>query len=301
MKIIVTHASPDLDAITSVWLIKKFLPGWQGAGIKFVSAGSRFIPLDKNNKDVIETMGTDEIIHVDTGLGMLDHHQVNNSDICASSLTWDFLKNEIAKSNPQFIKEDKWRHKNEALTRITTVVTKIDNFKEVYWPDPLADYFELSLLSIIDGLKFEKQGQDIYFIDFISNCLDAILHNFENRIWAEQEIKDKGKEFITKYGKALGIETINDSVIKLAQKMGYVIVVRKDPRKGYVRIKALPKKDKLDIDLTLAFEKLSKIDPDATWFLHVSKKMLLNGTPKNPKMKPTKLPLDDIMETLKTI
>jgi hypothetical protein len=43
------------------------------------------------------------------------------------------------------------------------------------------------------------------------------------------------------------------------------------------------------------------MDPQATWFLHVSKKMLLNGSPKNPKMKPTKLPLNDIIEVLKTI
>ncbi len=301
MKIIVTHASSDLDAITSVWLIKKFLPGWQDAHLKFVSAGDRITPLDKNLNTPIEKIGKDEVIHVDTGLGPFDHHQVNNSEICASSLVWDYLKKEIEEKNPKAKGENKWKYKKEALERITKVITKIDNFKEVYWPDPLADYFELSLLSIVDGLKFERAGDELYSINFISKCLDAILHNFENRIWAENELEKKGKEFQTKYGKALGIETINDSVIKLAQKKGFVIVVRKDPRKGYVRIKALPKKESLDIDLTLAFEKLSKIDPNATWFLHISKKMLLNGTPKNPKMKPTKLSLDDIIETLKTL
>ena len=41
MKIIVTHASPDMDAITSVWLIRKFLPGWEDAKIQFVPAGER--------------------------------------------------------------------------------------------------------------------------------------------------------------------------------------------------------------------------------------------------------------------
>ncbi len=301
MKIIVTHASADLDAIASVWLIRKFLPGWQDVSLKFVSAGDRIIPLDKKLDTPIERTGKDEIIHVDTGLGIFDHHQVNNPEICASSLVWDFLIKEIEEKNPQFASENKWKYKKEALGRIIEVITKIDNFKEVYWPNPLADYFELSLLSIADGLKLEKPGDDIYSVNFISECLDAILHNFENRIWAEKELEKKGKEFQTKFGKALGIETINDSVIKIAQKRGYVIVVRKDPRKGYVRIKALPKKDNLDIDLTLAFEKLSKIDPNATWFLHISKKMLLNGTPKNPKMRPTKLSLDAIIETLKTI
>jgi hypothetical protein len=56
-----------------------------------------------------------------------------------------------------------------------------------------------------------------------------------------------------------------------------------------------------DIDLTLVYEKLKKMDPQATWFLHVSKKMLLNGTPKNPKMIPTKLSLNDIVKVLEKI
>ena len=85
--------------------------------------------------------------------------------------------------------------------------------------------------------------------------------------------------------------------------MGYVIVARRDPRKGYLRIKTKPNKNDGDkgIDLTLVCEQFKKMDPDATWFLHVSKKMLLNGSPKNPKMKPTKLPLNAIIEVLKTI
>jgi nanoRNase/pAp phosphatase (c-di-AMP/oligoRNAs hydrolase) len=41
MKIIVAHISPDWDAITSVWLIKKYLSGWQEATVKFVPAGQR--------------------------------------------------------------------------------------------------------------------------------------------------------------------------------------------------------------------------------------------------------------------
>ncbi len=94
----------------------------------------------------------------------------------------------------------------------------------------------------------------------------------------------------------MGLETINDDVIKMAQMMGNAVVLRKDPRKGYVRIKASPA---FDVDLTNTYEQLKKMDPEATWFLHVSKKMLLNGTPKNPKMVPTKLSLDQIISVLK--
>ena len=133
-------------------------------------------------------------------------------------------------------------------------------------------------------------------------CLDAMVHNFEGRIWAEKEIADKGIPFRIKAGKAMAFETVNDGVLKLAQKMGYLLVIRKDPRKGYVRIKVRPESGPEDnLDLTLAYEKLKEIDPEATWFLHVSKKMLLNGTPKNPKMIPSKLSLQEIINVIKEI
>ena len=41
MKIVVTHTAPDWDAIGSVWLIKRYLPGWQDAKVEFVPAGTR--------------------------------------------------------------------------------------------------------------------------------------------------------------------------------------------------------------------------------------------------------------------
>lgn len=302
MKIIVTHMSPDWDAIGSVWIIKKFLPGWQDADVKFVPAGQRLSNSKlktKNLKDPIELIGEDEVIHVDTGLTPLDHHQTQDRNISAASLCWDYVQR-IENAGKKLTAEH-----IEAVSRIIKIIVDTDHFKEVFWKDPAADYHELSFLGLLEGLKFEKQNQDDYYVEFGIKCLNSFLHTFENRIWAEREIQEKGIAFETQYGKGMGFETLNDTVLKLAQKMGYVLVVRKDPRKGYVRIKARPssedQKDGKNIDLTLAYEQLSKIDPDATWFLHVSKKMLLNGTPKNPKMRPTKLKLSDIIRVLEKI
>ena len=319
MKIIVTHASPDMDAITSVWLLKKFLPGWENSSVEFVPAGerlgsSRFIHSAGSGQssklnDPIERIGEDEVIHVDTGLGPLDHHQTSSDKVCGASLAFDYVKRtQISNLKSQI--SDRIKDRMEAVGRMVKVVVDIDHFKEVFRKDPLEDYHEFDLAAILEGLKLQFPNQDDYYVDFVSKSLDAILHQFENRIWAEKEIKENGMEFETRFGKGIGFETINDSVIKLAQKMEYVIVVRKDPRKGYVRIKASPssesqkskvKSQNKGIDLTLVYEKLSKMDPDATWFLHVSKKMLLNGSVKNPKMRPTKLSLSDIIGVLKKI
>jgi len=297
MKIVVTHSSPDMDAITSVWLIKKFLPNWNDASVKFVPAGERLQRLVNQRPasslelnassytlDAIEKIGEDEIVHVDTGLGPLDHHQTSSDKVCGASLTFDFVKEHISK------------HNVEAVERMVKVIIDVDHFKEVFRKDPLSDYHEFDLASILDGLKLQFPVQDDLYVMEISKGLDAVLHGFENRIWAEKEIKESGIKFETRFGHGMGFETINDSVVKLAQKMGYAIAARKDPRKGYVRIKVRPD---AKIDLTLAYEKFRKIDPDATWYLHISKKMLLNGSVKNPKMRPTKLKIDEIIEVLK--
>jgi hypothetical protein len=289
-----------MDAITSVWLIRKFLPGWENAGVKFVPAGERIggEPKGQSFDYVIEEIGRDEYIQADTGMGPLDHHQTQSITVCATTRTFDFIKKDLLAYKPPINPE-----KLEALERMVKYVLQVDHFQEVFRKDSLADYNDFSIVNILDGLKLQKPNQDEYYVTFISQCLDALLHDFENKIWAEREIRQNGIEFVTRWGKGLAIESINDSVVKLAQLMGYVIVARRDPRKGYLRIKARPNQNDTDkgVDLTLVSEKLRKMDPTATWFLHVSKKMLLNGSPKNPKMKPTKLPLSDIIEVLKTI
>lgn len=301
MKIIVTHSSPDMDAITSVWLIRKFLPNWSDAVVKFVPAGERIDSGKWKNDDElspIERIEDDEVVHVDTGLGPLDHHQTASDKVCGASLTWDYVKIQ----NLEFkIQNDKIKSKIEAISRMVKIVVDIDHFKEVFRKDPLADYYEFDLAGILEGLKVQFPNQDDYYVEFVSKSLDAVLHNFENRIWAEKEIAQNGQKFDTRFGKGIGLETINDSVIKLAQKMGYAIVLRKDPRKGYVRIKTVPSTDKINIDLTSVYEKLRKMDPGATWFLHISKKMLLNGSVKNPKMRPTTLSLEKIIRVLEKI
>lgn len=299
MKIVVTHASPDWDAITSVWLIKRFLPNWENAKVVFVPAGERVRGSHANETgEVIEKIGDDEVMHVDTGMGPLDHHQTDDMAVCGASRTWDYVKQ-------QHEGGERWLLKADAVERIVNIIVAIDHFQEVYWAEAAADYHEFSLLGLLEGLKYQKPGEDEFYVMFCMEALDALVYDFENRAWAEKEIKEKGVEFETKYGKGVGLETMNDTVLKLAQKMGYTVVIRKDPRSGFVRIKTLPihagSKEEKSPDFTLVYEKLSKMDPDATWYLHVSKKMLLNGTTKNPNMVPTHLSLQQIIDVVKEV
>jgi hypothetical protein len=268
MKTIVTHIGPDLDAITSIWLIKTFLPEWEEASFAFVPAGTT---LDKQPPE-----SNPEIFHVDTGFGEFDHHQTDD-DICASMLVYKKVKEEHGP--------------DPALERLIAVVNDVDHFREVFFPDPTNDAWDMTLASTIDGWRLIYPDNPIKTVTLGMEVLDGLYKTFQNKVWAEKELV-KGKEFETPWGKGVAFETTNDEVVHLAQKKGYMIAIRKDPKKGYLRIKAIPKPD---IDLTKVYEQFKIQDPQATWFLHASRHMILNGSSKNPDMKPSTLSLDTII------
>lgn len=279
MKTIVTHLSPDVDAVSSVWLLKRFLPAWKDAQVAFVPAGKTLHddPPDQNPN----------ILHVDTGMGKLDHHQTDE-DTCAARRTLEFIEGQPKAERAHVF------HK-EALTRLVDVVNDIDHFREVYFPNPTADFYEFGLVPILDGLKFVFPDNHQKIVEIGMLALDAIYKKFQDKVWAEEEIAKNAVSFTSPWGKGLAIETLNDEVVPLIQKQGNIVAVRKDPKKGYVRIKALPESP---VDLTACYNRFRKLDPAATWFLHASRKMVLNGSVKNPDSKPTTLTLREIVEVL---
>lgn len=275
MKTIVVHFGPDLDAITGIWLVKTFFSGWEEATIAFVPAGKTLE--DKPPDD------NPEILHVDTGFGKFDHHQTD-ADTCAALLVYEEVK--------------KLHGPDPALERMLAIVNDVDHFREVYRPNPTADLWDFHLASQIDGWRLLYSDNPLKIVALAMEALDAIYKVFQNKVWAEKELKEKGKEFVTRWGKGIGIETVNDEVVHLGQKMGYVMVARKDPKKGYLRIKSLPRET---IDLTALYNTLKAGEPDATWFLHASRHMVLNGSSKNPDMRPSKRSLEEIIEVIKKV
>lgn len=291
-----THKSCDLDAISSVWLLKRFMPGWEDARVEFVNAGEKLPGTYEKEGETIEVVDGVETIHVDTGMGALDHHQTPDNNVCGASKTLDFI---LQNTQTQLHKRENQR---EAVKRIVELVIDDDHFQEVYYPDANADIYETGIVAVLQGFKILHRQDDNALVDFGFELLDTIVHNMEAKIWAEDEIKEKGVEFESPWGKSIAVETLNDEVLKQAQMMGYRISIRRDTSYGYIRIKALPDKrgeESLNIDLSHVYEKLKEMDPTATWFLHASKRMLLNGSSKNPEMKGTTLSLEQVIEVLK--
>ncbi len=274
-KILVTHISPDLDAIASSWLVKRYIPTWGSAEHEFVPAGSTL-----NNKDPDED---DNIIHVDTGLGKFDHHQ-HKERSSATKRVFNYIVKK------RYIKEKDI----DALEQMVQFITEIDNFGEVHFPDPTNTRYMFCLHEFIYPLRGQLTS-DKEIVNMVILILDSILYTVKNSIRAEDEIK-AGLVMKTKWGKTLVMETKNEAAIKHALKSGYEMVVRLDPETNHLRFKTQPDKK---YDLTPLYKKVSKIDPKATWFLHVSKNMLLNGSSKKPDTVPSSLTLPRVVEILR--
>lgn len=277
MKTLVTHFSVDLDAVAACWLIKKYLNGWDEAEIKFVPAGTTF---DNKSPDTDPDM-----IHVDTGFGQFDHHQTTEYT-SATKLVFEHLCNQTVVGSNDSI----------ALERIVNYINDTDHFAEVYFTNPQEDRYDFCLHQIVFGLR-QVLKTDIAVTEFTFNLLDGAYLLMKSKVSAEKEI-DKGYSFDSKMGKTLVMETSNHESIKLALKKGYILVATKDPKSGSIRIKTLPDKK---YDLTQLHETIIKSDKKGTWFLHVSKNMLLNASSKNPNFIPSSLTLQKLIEIIKGI
>ncbi|MEA3355073.1 MAG: hypothetical protein U9Q63_01140 [Patescibacteria group bacterium] len=277
-KTIVTHMFPDLDAIASCWLLKKFDSEFNQAEVKFVPAGMTF-----ENK----TVDSDpNIVHVDTGLGRFDHHQLD-SRVCAAGLVFNYLKcNKKVALKYQ-----------SALERLVEIITQIDHFEDFFWQDSNNDRYDFCLHHIFDHLKLSGQLKDEEMVVEGEKLLDAILFGLKQKIVTEKEL-EKGIKFESKWGQSLGIETKVSRVSKLAQKKGFGLVVRKEPKTNLVSVKSQPKKD---LDLTELYLVLKEKDKNADWFFHQSKHIILNGSRHNPKVRPSILSLEELIEIVKNI
>jgi len=273
-KIIVTHYSPDFDGIPAIWMLKKFHPDFADSKVVFLPAGETL-----NGKPA----GSDpNVIHVDTGGGPFDHHETNEFT-CAAKLVWEWLKKERGIVD-------------EAVERLIPIITLYDHGKDIEWSDALDDKYELMLPALIDGWKILYPGQYEKTLEFGCQMMDAAYEIMKSKIEAEK-ILICGKVFDTRWGKGIGVETQNEAVLQLGEKMGYSLVVKKDSKRQSVRIYGRADRG---VDLSQAFEKIKKLDPQARWFLHASKCLLLNGSAKNPKMNPTKLSLEEVIDVLKS-
>lgn len=280
-KLIVTHHAPDLDACGAVWMLKRFDPeGYADAKIAFVNPGKR-ISYEEALRHGAELH---EITHVDTGKGRFDHHQEERGSmhISATSLVYDYVC-----SLDENLKDD------EALNVICEFITDVDHFQEIYWPEADSYRYNFMIYDLVRGFEYQDQHDDNVQLRFGLECLDSAYAVIKHHISAVQSIEENGQVLEVAGRKGLAIESRNDDTIKIAQKMGYEVVIRKDPKLGIIRIKARPDSD---INLTDLYNAILEKDQVGKWYLHPSKKMLLNGSVKDRSSTPSPLTLNQVVK-----
>ncbi len=284
-KILVTHRSPDLDAIASTWMMHRFFSAQLGEALfAFVPAGERLSPEQAAQLGAME----EDLIHLDTGLGEFDHHQSDRAKkrMCATSLVFDHLCS---------IQKDK--KDDQSLAFLTEYVTQIDLFEDSAWKDADDLRYELMLAGVINGAKASGRYDDAQLLLFGFGVLDAVYAQLRDEFRALEIIQKEGQSFKVGKIRAIALASSNGAVEKRAQKMGFDLMVRKNEEKGDIRIKITPKVP--DADLTSTYERILKEDTVGTWFLHGSKRMLLNGSSKNPDQIPSPLSLIQVVKILK--
>jgi len=282
--LIVTHHAPDLDAIAATWMLKRFVAQeFADAKVAFVNPGETIAPAEA------EQFGCQphQVTHVDTGLGEFDHHQLDRGKefLSATLLTYQYA----CDVHPEL-------KKDQSLEKLAQFVTDIDHFQEVHWPEAGDIRYLFMIHELIRGLENLEAHSDESQLHFGFTCLDSVYSTITQYLKAQEIIEHEGQEFHLKAGPALALETSNDDTIKLAQKSGYILVIRKDPQLGNIRIKARPD---ADLSLETLYQAIKKKDEVGNWYYHPGGKMLLNGSQKHRNQQPTPLSLQDVVGLVK--
>jgi hypothetical protein len=278
-KLLIAHANPDMDAIGAMWLFCRFDEHrFEEAQLYFVNAGEEISDETLSFKG----LARDEVVHVDTGMGPFDHHQPGNQERnSATLLVYEYL-----------LRKNRDLRNDEALKRIVAFVNDNDHFSSCYWPEANNDRYVFMMEDVLKGIKQSKQLSDREVADLGFILYDGAYNTMKMKVKAEKNIAE-GQVFESPWGKALYMENKNDDSMKIAMKMGYQVVVRRNRDSNHIRIKAVPERN---IDLTPIYEAIIKKDPVGTWYLHPSKAMLLNGSEHNENHVATPLSLDEVVK-----
>lgn len=275
-KIIVTHNHPDLDAIMAAWLLIRFDQSRYG------DASFAFVPAPTTYKN--QPVDSDpQVVHVDVGAGKFDHHKPGGFSTCAARLVWEELVAESLISSS-----------DQPLREMITAAYEIDTFADCYWPGTDSPRMALMLHEIIPALHRLQTHDNEEVLRLVLVYLDGVYQRLKD--WEKgKEAVDEGEEFESPWGRGIVVKTAADDVSKIAQKMGYKIVVIEDSKHGYLKIKTAPA---VSLSLQALYDKIGSREDRNRWVYHNSGHMLFSGSDKGELKERSQLHASDILEII---
>ena len=275
-KLIVTHIHPDLDAIMSAWLLVRFnQPQFGDAKFEFVPSPTTYKNLPPDNDP--------KIVHLDVGGGKFDHHKDGGFGTCAAQLVFEEL-----------VADGLISLSDQPLKEMVKIAFEIDTFADCYWSGTDSPRMAFMLHEIIPALHRLQTHDNEAVLRMVFVYLDGVYQRLKD--WEKsREAIHEGEEFESIWGKGIIVTTAADDVSKVAQKMGYEIVVISDTRHGHLKIKTAPH---VKVPLKSLYDKIAERESPERWVYHNSGHMLFSGSDKGELKERTQLKLSEILEMI---
>ena len=257
---IVTHTNPDFDCILATWFLKRF-GGLFDSKIEFI----RFedpIPLEFQ-----------DATFVDIGKGELDHH--HRSDF-VSAATLVLEKLELTD--------------NKVLSKLSNIARKIDHGLFDKETEGM-----LNFINIISGLNKKYPNKPLKVMELCYEMLDGIFTIESEKIDFEKQLI-KAKTFRTIWGKGIALKTTTRSIRFYCHNIGYIIFVYINPENNYRGFAAPGGKN---VDFTEIYKTVKNREPEAEWYLHFTKDLLICGSDKAANKNLSNITLDEMIELVR--
>lgn len=266
-KQLITHARPHIDDVMALWLLTSFHPDFAKASIDFIQKGVKQAPVPEG------------AIAIGIGGGQFDEHKGDIGE-SATSLVWKWLQSEPSVRLSELEKS--------ALDRLVGWVHREDLGELKTLPGwewsvtvPVEYSFDL----------FAGDNQRVYA--FGAQILSVTFGYYKSIAQLDLDW-DKRVEFETQWGKGVALESAASGLSEKAWSAGAVMVIQINPIEGQRQFRA---KQTSSVDFSETYEKVRASEPEATWFLHHEKRMLLCGSRSTgTDFVPSKLTLQQMID-----
>ncbi len=267
MKKLATHPNPHIDDACGIWLLTRFHPAYKKHTVSFIPQSSKKIPAG--------------FVAIGIGRGKYDEHKGDVND-CAATLVYKDIRGKI-----------KNKIDRAALDEIVEWVKNEDH----------AQFFGIQNHEYgvaITGMSIPKVkgSKSKTSLNWMLTALDGIyvtirekqqlLHDWEHKV-----------TFETKWGRGVAVKTKTSSqqVAQLSMRKGFVLFAVENPENGYRYIKSAVRSAR--VNLSKAYKTASANEPEAEWYLHHSKRMLICGSDVAENITLSKLTLKELISLVK--
>jgi hypothetical protein len=266
--VLLTHIRPHVDDVCGLWLFERFDPAFAGAEHAFVPS----------SQSVAWLTAHPGAVAVGTGRGKYDEHKGDMDDTAATL---------VYKDVRHFIPEDVERR---AVDRLLAWVRQLD--MGMFAGDPQGSF---SLSAALRGAYTVAGNDSEASLRFGYQALDALLAVQREMVQIEEDWAAH-TEHDSRFGRIAAMTSSAEGAESYAYGFGFPVAVTVSRDGAYANIRA---NATADVDLTPVAEALKTADPNADWFVHHSKKMLICGGYLAPGARTTRLTLAQLVELVR--